>query len=289
MTELRSDLSPDARPSFDNLAQLPRRRPSRASAADKHLLYQESVQDTGPEIRFMSDTFRRLTGRRAQSLREDFCGTALLSADWVRSCRKGQRSATGIDICPEVLAWGQHHNVAPLGKRAGQIRLIQQDVRQPMAARHDLIAALNFSYWIFKSRDAMRDYFERARRGLVSDGLLILDAYGGWEASQPVRERRSIGRGVTYVWDQDQIDPITGSVVNHIHFEFRDGSKLRNAFTYEWRLWTLPELQELLTEAGYSEVRVYWDVAEDDDDMEYRHCLASENHPGWLAYLVARR
>jgi len=281
MTEMQSELV--------DASVRSKRRGLTAATADRHFLYQEAVQDTAPEIRFVTHTFKRLTGRRAESLREDFCGTALFSTDWVKSCRSGRRTAIGVDIDPEVLAWGLRHNVAPLGKRARLVRLLQQDAREAVPGAYDVVAALNFSYWIFKTRDAMRGYFAKARQGLKSDGMLVLDSYGGWEASQPVRERRYIGHGVTYVWDQDQVDPITGSVTNHIHFEFRDGTKLQNAFTYDWRLWTLPELQELLGEAGYSRVQVYWDVAEDDDDMDYRPCLQGENHPGWLAYIVASR
>ena len=41
-------------------------------------------------------------------------------------------------------------------------------------------------------------------------------------------------------------NPITHATTCHIHFKFPDGSKLKKAFTYEWRLWTAPEIRELL-------------------------------------------
>lgn len=44
-----------------------------------------------------------------------------------------------------------------------------------------------------------------------------------------------------------------------IHFHFPDGTRMRNAFRYTWRLWTLPEIRELLTEAGFRNVTVYWE------------------------------
>lgn len=100
-------------------------------------------------------------------------------------------------------------------------------------------------------------------------------------------EPRKIAAGFQYVWDQDTFDPITHEVTNHIHFEFRDGTKLEKAFTYEWRYWTLPEIQELLREAGFRDVTVYWDRASDDDDENYRPTRRAENQPGWLAYIVA--
>ncbi len=36
-----------------------------------------------------------------------------------------------------------------------------------------------------------------------------------------------------------------------------DLQNLRRAFQYHWRLWTIPELQEMLTEAGFSRVHVW--------------------------------
>ncbi len=95
----------------------------------------------------------------------------------------------------------------------------------------------------------MRAYFEKVKKGLTKDGVFLLDAYGGWESHQPQIERSKKG-GFTYVWDQHKYDPITHSIENHIHFEFPDGTKQHRAFSYYWRFWSLPELTELLTEAG---------------------------------------
>jgi hypothetical protein len=80
--------------------------------ADRHELYQRAVQDVEAEGRFQSGTFEGIAGRKAASLREDFCGTALLCTNWVK---KRDRTAVGVDLDPEVLAWGTQHNLAPLG------------------------------------------------------------------------------------------------------------------------------------------------------------------------------
>jgi SAM-dependent methyltransferase len=258
-----------------------------ARNADKYALYQQAVQDPASEVKFIGRVYEKLRSRRAESLREDFCGTALLCAEWVKSSKSGPRTATGVDIDPEVLAWARQHNIEPLGERAKLVRLLQQDVRHGCPDRYDIVVAFNFSYWIFKTRQQMRKYFETVRRSLDRDGVLFLDAYGGWEAHEPMFENRRVKGGFGYVWDQDEIDPITGSVVNHIHFKFKDGSQLHKAFTYEWRLWSLPELRELLEEAGYRQVVVYWDVATDDEQTQYRPRQHAENQPGWLAYVVA--
>jgi SAM-dependent methyltransferase len=264
-----------------------RARKSRFSAksADKHVLYQLSVQAPETEVDFLNAWFKKLRGRKPLSLREDFCGTAILCAAWVKSAE--ERTATGLDIDAKVLSWGKEHNIAPLGEAAERVRLLRKDVRASLSERFDIICAFNFSYWIFKTRDAMRGYFERVRRGLARRGVFFLDAYGGWESHEPMQERRPIKGGFTYVWDQNSFDAITHDVTNFIHFEFEDGTKLERAFRYDWRFWSLPELRELLLEAGFSKVHVYWDTSSDPKRDAYRERTRADNQPGWLAYLLA--
>jgi hypothetical protein len=258
-----------------------------AETADRHELYQLSVQEPRREVDFMTRCFRGQFGRKPLRMREDFCGTALLCSAWVKAAP--ERHATGVDICGDTLAWGRVHNLAPLGAAAERVELLQQDVRAATQRRFDVINAMNFSYWIFRTREELRHYFSCVRKALEREGMFFLDAYGGWESQEPMRDSRKIAEGFTYVWDQGKFDPIGHSVVNHIHFEFKDGSKLEKAFTYEWRYWTLPEIQELLREAGFSDVRVYWDTSDEDGVERYRARTRADNRAGWLAYLVAVR
>jgi SAM-dependent methyltransferase len=256
-----------------------------AKNADKHVLYQLSVQDAEVEVDFIDRVYRSFNKRRPDTLLEDFCGTALICSEWVK--RSAKRRATGVDIDPKVLRWGEKHNLAKVGDARDRITLLRQDVRDPIRARFDVVCAFNFSYWVFRTRDEMRAYFRHARSLVAKDGFFALDAYGGWEAHRPMLERRKIRGGFTYVWDQNQFDAITHEVVNHIHFEFKNGSKLNQAFTYRWRFWSLPELQELLREAGFSDVQVFWDTASSDEE-NFRPRLKGQTAPGWLAYIVAR-
>lgn len=253
--------------------------------ADRHELYQLSVQAPEHEVEFLTKVYKKAYGDKPMTMREDFCGTALLCSAWVKSHK--ERTATGVDIDGPTLAWGEEKNVAPLGDAAERVTLLRQDVRDERPGKFDIVNALNFSYWIFRTREELRGYFQKVRRSLASEGLFLCDAYGGWEAQEPMLEPRKIAAGFTYVWDQDSFDPITHEVVNHIHFEFKDGSKMRKAFTYEWRYWTLKEIQELLEEAGFKKVHVYWDQSEDEEDEKYRVTRRAENQPGWLAYIVA--
>ena len=58
-------------------------RQPQASRADRHELYQLSVQDPATEVDFVEQTWNALRGRPAEMLREDFCGTAITSREWV--------------------------------------------------------------------------------------------------------------------------------------------------------------------------------------------------------------
>lgn len=260
-----------------------------AKTSDKHELYQLSVQDPEFEVTLLDRLFRRQRGRKALSMREDFCGTALFCSTWVKSHK--ERTAVGVDISKSVLAWGKKHNVAPLGESASRVTLLQQNVLEPIAKKFDACVAFNFSYWCFKERAVLLDYFRNVRRCLNKDGVFFLDAYGGYESYEPdLEEPRKVEGGFTYIWHQDKVCPITGNVLNHIHFEFKDKSKLRKAFSYDWRFWTLPEIQELLKEAGFKNVTVYWEDGDEDGDGTgvYRPRKTVVNEAGWVAYLVAQ-
>ena len=55
-----------------------------ADKADKHELYEQSVQNVENEVEFLQATFKSLSGRTGYLFREDFCGTAAASCQWVR-------------------------------------------------------------------------------------------------------------------------------------------------------------------------------------------------------------
>ena len=63
-----------------------------AKTADKHDLYQRSVQDAATEVYFINRAYKSKRGTAPLTLREDFCGTALLCGAWVKSSK--ERSAT---------------------------------------------------------------------------------------------------------------------------------------------------------------------------------------------------
>jgi SAM-dependent methyltransferase len=267
------------------------RRPRRSLAArsDPYDLYQKAVQEPEPDLRLVSRIFRAHYGRPPRLLREDFCGTAYAACTWVRLHRENR--AFGIDLDPEPLAWGRRHNVAALAPEARtRVSLLRGDVRETRCARADLTIAFNFSYFVFKTRRELRAYFESALRGLRREGILVLDAYGGADAQRTGEELRKVD-GFDYVWDQHGFDPISHAASNYIHFRFRDGSRLRRAFHYDWRLWSLPEIRELLLEAGFRKVEFYWegtDRATGEGNSIFTRRSRAEDDPAWLAYIAAR-
>ena len=260
--------------------------PSLAEKADKHILYEQAVQCVEAEIDFVDETFERIRGRKPISLREDFCGTANSSCEWVK--RRDSNIAYSVDLDAEVLAWGQKHHIEQLNENQQQrVNTIVADVMNSNVEQSDVVLAMNFSYWIFKQRETMVSYYRSVYESLVDDGVFILDSFGGYEAFQEMEESTKHS-GFTYVWDQSHYNPISGDSLFHIHFKFKDGSKLKKAFTYDWRIWTLPEITEMLAEAGFT-ASVYWEGSDEDGDGNgvFEETREGEADAGWIAYIVA--
>ena len=259
-----------------------------AKKADKHRLYQWSVQDPELEVEFAIEQYKQRTGRSPRVLREDFCGTALVAARWVRSHPK--RTAIGLDLDAETLEWAKQHNIKKLGKAAKRVELREQDVRTVTVPKADVVAAMNFSYYLLGTFAELVDYFKLVRESLAPGGIMILDCYGGWESQQTVKERRRVKgpKGTFgYVWEQAAFDPINNRALCHIHFEFKGGKRWKKAFTYDWRLFAPVEVHEALEAAGFVNIQVFWDVEEDEEASDYRPLHRAENSPGWVCYLVA--
>ncbi len=272
-----------------------------AATADRHELYQLAVQNVESEIDFVDETYRRLRGRRARLLREDFCGTGNTSCEWVR--RRPTNRAIGLDIDQPTLDWGVAHNVAALTPaQRRRVRLLNRNVLEPGDATGvDCVLAMNFSYWLFRTRDELRAYFRAVHASLADGGVFFLDHYGGSETMTEMVEKREIepgkGRSFTYEWDQASYNPITGEMTCRIHFRFPDRTRMVNAFEYHWRLWTLPEIRELLAEAGFSKVTVYWEGDELDENGEptgegngeFTPSETGSADPAFISYLTAEK
>lgn len=263
-------------------------RPDEASRADKYDLYQRSVQapehEVGMFVRFYKDAY----GGVPKVLREDFCGTAAICHSWVR--RKPERRSYGVDLDPEPLIWGAEHNGGELTpKDRARVELVQGDVRTAKTPQADVLSAQNFSFYIFRTRQELLTYFKAAYKNLAKRGVFVLDMLGGPDVmTEYSEESRLVERSFTYVWEQCDWDPIDSSVEFRIHFRFKDGSELNDAFTYQWRLWTMPEVREALLEAGFSRADVYWEGADarGKGNGVYRKRTKGTPDAAWVAYVI---
>jgi len=262
-----------------------------AEQADRHTLYELSVQCSESEIDFVDATFKSIRKQSAKILREDFCGTANVCCDWVK--RRKSNHAIGVDIDSEVLEWGQKNNLCKLTKaESSRIQLFNENVLTVQTEPAEIISAMNFSYWLFKSRDELKQYFQSVHSALADNGILFLDAYGGYDSFKEVKEKTKHKKHkFTYIWEQEKYDPISGELTCHIHFKFPDGSKLKNAFSYNWRLWTLPEIRELLNETGFSNITIYWQGFDEDGDPDgdFKPAIEGEADASWICYISAEK
>jgi SAM-dependent methyltransferase len=257
-----------------------------AETSDKQELYELSVQEPEAECDLIDQVWTEQRSRKCLRIREDFCGSGAVAMEWVK--RRTANTAIGVDIDQSVLEWARAKATQRLNPaQAKRLTMLRSDVRTVEADPVDSVLAMNFSYYLLRTREDMRTYFRQVHRSLVDDGIFLLDAYGGSDAFVELEEDREV-EGFTYVWDQHSYNPITGEAVNHIHFRFPDGSCIKNAFTYHWRLWTLPEIQEVLVEAGFSDVVVYWEGTDEDGEGngEWEASRTGEACPGWIAYIA---
>jgi hypothetical protein len=266
-----------------------KRKKTMASQADRYALYLKSVQAPNHEVHFFKRAFKKEFGRPALKLREDFCGTFAICCEWVKGSK--DRVALGVDIDPEPLAWGRKHNLSKL-KPASQQRVTihQEDVRKVTGPKAEVLAAQNFSFWYFKTRPEVVRYFKAARANMASKGLMFLDMMGGPETITENHEDITEYDDFDYIWEQERFDPISHDCRYHIHYHFKDGSKLKRAFTYEWRFWTIPEVREMLAEAGFRRSDVYWEATDKKTGEGNDIYTIRQSAPGdeaWIAYIVA--
>lgn len=253
---------------------------------DIHKMYQESVQCVEAEIDFVESTYKAIRGNDARFLREDFSGTGQTAGEWVD--RNSDNKAWAVDLEESVLQWGEEH-VLPALNNGKNLSYVNADVRNSGVDKMDIILAMNFSYFLFMDRNTLRDYFMSVKNSLEDTGIFFLDAFGGYEAAKELTEERQCD-GFTYIWEQASFNPINSEMQCYIHFKTDDGIEYDKAFSYYWRLWTLPELQELLQEAGFSQVDVYWEGTDEksgEGDGVFEATKIGTADAGWVCYIVA--
>lgn len=256
---------------------------------DKYFYYTQSVQSTDSDIVFFNKIYKELNNSVAFSLREDFCGTFSLCCEWVKSGPK--KISCGVDLSSKPTEYGKKYYLPQLSQsEKNNLRVCNEDVLiKDNFGRFDLVVAQNFSYCIFKARKTLLNYFIASKNRLNKNGLLIMDCFGGEQCHSPNEEETEY-EGFSYFWDQDSFDPTNNHAQFYIHFKVDGEKKRKKVFEYDWRLWAPAELKELLLEAGFKDVFIYWE--KDDNDGggsgDFYITAGEENCEAWIAYLVAR-
>lgn len=253
---------------------------------DRFSLYELCAQAPARDARVLA----AIHGRQARILGEDFCGTAALSRAWA-------------DLGPRNRAVAVDHDAGTLARASGHPRvgLIRADVRS-VREPADVIAVLNFSIGEVHARRALVGYFRHVQKRLRRGGVFICDIYGGADSHLTgTVEQRAVGPGrerITYQWEQRTADPFTGRVVNAMHFVVRppmrgSARQFKDAFVYDWRLWSVPELREAMAEAGFAATEIYSRVPDALDSDGRFHMLPIEDAPevgdSFSVYVAGRK
>ncbi|XP_042510300.1 uncharacterized protein LOC122085787 [Macadamia integrifolia] len=288
-------------------------------------------------------------GRSPLHLQEDFCGTAFLCTEWLRS--DPRRTAVGVDFDLEALAWCLENNVNKIGADGcSRMSLFHGNVLQPLNARlvknkpqdlitnitlddceecpetvapestmqehpssstddvtkmncslsaRDIVCAFNYSCCCLHRRADLILYFRNVLDTLSrGGGIFVMDIYGGTSSERKLRLQRRFPN-FTYVWEQAEFDIINRTTRISLHFHLKNQKKkIRHAFSYNWRLWSLPEIKDCLEEAGFQSVH-FWIRRMPDAremrtseglsagrDIKYEEVLTFQQEDAWNAYII---
>ncbi|KAK1383041.1 Nuclear transcription factor Y subunit alpha like [Heracleum sosnowskyi] len=310
----------------------------------KFSLYQQSVQSPKGDISYLRKFFLMYVGGRVPlHLQEDFCGTALLSAEWL--CGDTRRTAVGLDFDVEALNWCLENNLNKFGSDLySRISLFHGNVLHPLGAElveterkdlinnitkdnedvsdidtlsttlagacpctnnistlppRDIVCAFNYSCCCLHSRQELISYFKYALSSLSKKGgIFVMDLYGGTSSECELKLQRRFPN-FTYVWEQTGFDILQRKTRISLHYNLqKPPRKIRHAFSYEWRLWSLPEIRDCLEEAGFKSVH-FWirqmpdsenirriEGFGDSQDVKYEEVTSFQQQDSWNAYIV---
>ena len=186
---------------------------------DKYYYYSNAVQAPDVDAEFYRRVFVELKERLPTTLREDFCGTFMNSTEWVKLDERHR--AFGVDLDPEPLQYGRENYLSKLAPdQQSRIEVSEGNVLDPNLPHVDIVAATNFSYFIFKKREQLKQYFQNAYNTLNDDGVFLIDCFGGPKCMEPNEEETvHDDPRFSYFWDQDSYDPVTHEALFYIHFK----------------------------------------------------------------------
>jgi SAM-dependent methyltransferase len=276
-------------------------------------LYRWAVQDPETHAVVLRTMYGRLRpGRHPVVLREDFAGTAAESVAWV-ALKKG-RQAIAVDLDGPTLEWARRRAARLLGPRLSNVSFVCGDARltgPPEVAHADILTVLNFSICYQHDPEELQSYLRHALDALAPGGILVLNLFGGAKAVRVGATRHRVTPNprlpgeapipeFEYQWEVRSYDPESQRLDCRIHFTAPDPAasgqmqEIRDAFSYDFRLWSVEELVRACGEAGFSEVQVWrhtYDPSKGEGGV-FLGCV----EPGsldaldrWTAYIVAAK
>lgn len=256
---------------------------------DKYAFYQKAVQSADGDVIFLRNAYKELRGKDPKVMREDFCGTFALSCEWVKLNPKFE--AFGVDLDPEPLEYGRHHYLPKLKpEQQKRVHLLEGNVLHWSLPTADIAIAMNFSYFLFLTRESMKKYFANVHKSLKKDGIFMVDCFGGKQCQDQIEEVTRHGT-FKYFWDQTGFDPVTNRALFHIHFQPKGQKKVEQVFTYDWRMWTIPEIREIMHEVGFKKTHVYWEgtTKSGEGDGVFTRTEKGEACDSWIAYISGEK
>lgn len=276
-------------------------------------LYRWAVQDPETHVVVLRTMYKRLLpGGNPVILREDFAGTCAESVAWV--ALKPGRRAIAIDLDGPTLDWAQRRAIRLLGARVADFGFVRGDVRTvgpPDVPHADIISVLNFSILYQRDKEELRSYLRHAVNGLAPDGILVLNLFGGAATIRPGTTRHRVTPQprlpsespippFDYLWEVRSYDPASERLDCRIHFAVPDPStperthEVRDAFRYDFRLWSVHELIEACAQAGFSDVQVWRHTYDPSKGAfgVFLGCVEPDSLrtlESWTAYIVACR
>ncbi len=244
---------------------------------NRYDLYEIAVQCPPIEAAFL----RALHGGEPRVLGEDFAGPAGISRAWLELDRSFGAVATDADA--EPLRHAVRRQTERDAGALDRLTIRERDVLE-VGDRADVIAGLNFAACEIHERARLVTYFRHVLYRLNANGVAVFDTYAGADALSPGVSEQEIetDSGVLrYIWQQVSADPTTWRVRNAIHFEVGgevageagaevgagvEAQRMDNAFVYDWRLWSVPELRDAMREAGFRSTEVHASYGEAMDE-----------------------
>lgn len=252
-----------------------------SDAPDRYDLYEAAAQSPEQEAEFL----RAVHGGNPRVLGEDFCGSGAICRAWV-SIDPTLR-AVCVDMDDDALRALRGRATPEQLERITIVRADVVDAREPV----DVLCALNFPVGYWFTRAELVRYLTHARTRLNPGGVFVCDIYGGANAFVCGDSEEELRGGVRYTWEQRDADPTTGRVRNAMHFALPDGREVRDAFIYDWRLWSVPELREAMADAGFTTTEVYdrlGDAVDADGNLHVRPVRGDELDDTFVVYIAAR-